>query len=69
MIIPLYRKEQIYELAQKYNFLILEDDPYYYLQVNIKLLKIKKKKKKKKKKKRERRNNFIIIIIIIIIIY
>ncbi|ORY74220.1 PLP-dependent transferase [Neocallimastix californiae] len=32
MIIPLYRKEQIYELAQKYNFLILEDDPYYYLQ-------------------------------------
>jgi len=34
MIIPLYRKEQIYELAQKYNFLILEDDPYYYLQVS-----------------------------------
>ncbi|XP_051159721.1 kynurenine/alpha-aminoadipate aminotransferase, mitochondrial-like isoform X2 [Leptopilina boulardi] len=25
------RKEKIYELAQKYDFLILEDDPYYFL--------------------------------------
>lgn len=25
------RKRQIYKLAQKYDFLILEDDPYYYL--------------------------------------
>lgn len=28
----LERKEKIYELAQKYNLIILEDDPYYYLQ-------------------------------------
>ncbi|KAG7206641.1 hypothetical protein KM043_000319 [Ampulex compressa] len=26
-----FRREQIYTLAQKYNFLILEDDPYYFL--------------------------------------
>lgn len=26
------RKHEIYALAQKYNFVILEDDPYYYLQ-------------------------------------
>ncbi|KAI8918078.1 pyridoxal phosphate-dependent transferase [Entophlyctis helioformis] len=26
------RKRRIYELACKYNFIILEDDPYYYLQ-------------------------------------
>ena len=26
------RKRDIYRLAQKYNLLILEDDPYYYLQ-------------------------------------
>jgi kynurenine/2-aminoadipate aminotransferase len=25
------RKRQVYSLAQKYDFLILEDDPYYYL--------------------------------------
>ena len=24
---------RIYEIAEKYNLLILEDDPYYYLQV------------------------------------
>ena len=28
---PYERKEKIYDLAQKYNFLILEDDPYYFL--------------------------------------
>ncbi|KAJ3274095.1 hypothetical protein HDV01_003588 [Terramyces sp. JEL0728] len=28
------RKKQIYKLAQKYNFLIFEDDPYYYIQFN-----------------------------------
>ncbi|EFC35573.1 predicted protein, partial [Naegleria gruberi] len=27
----LERKKQIYAISQKYNFLILEDDPYYYL--------------------------------------
>lgn len=26
------RKKEIYELAQKYDFLIVEDDPYYFLQ-------------------------------------
>ncbi|KAI5629070.1 kynurenine/alpha-aminoadipate aminotransferase, mitochondrial, partial [Silurus asotus] len=26
------RKQKVYELAQKYDFLIIEDDPYYYLQ-------------------------------------
>jgi len=26
------RKEEIYELARKYDFLIIEDDPYYFLQ-------------------------------------
>ncbi|KAM6221462.1 kynurenine/alpha-aminoadipate aminotransferase, mitochondrial [Rhynchocyon petersi] len=26
------RKKEIYELARKYNFLIIEDDPYYFLQ-------------------------------------
>ena len=26
------RKRKIYEIAQKYNILILEDDPYFYLQ-------------------------------------
>lgn len=28
------RKRKIYSIAQKYNLLILEDDPYYYLQFN-----------------------------------
>ncbi|XP_055970340.1 kynurenine/alpha-aminoadipate aminotransferase, mitochondrial isoform X1 [Sorex fumeus] len=28
------RKKEIYELAQKYDFLIIEDDPYYFLQFN-----------------------------------
>uniref|UniRef100_H0XUV2 Kynurenine/alpha-aminoadipate aminotransferase, mitochondrial n=1 Tax=Otolemur garnettii TaxID=30611 RepID=H0XUV2_OTOGA len=28
------RKKQIYELARKYDFLIVEDDPYYFLQFN-----------------------------------
>ena len=29
----LEKKKQIYALAQKYDFIILEDDPYYFLQV------------------------------------
>ena len=29
--IPDSRKKIIYKLASEYNFLILEDDPYYYL--------------------------------------
>ncbi|XP_071951457.1 kynurenine/alpha-aminoadipate aminotransferase, mitochondrial-like isoform X2 [Antedon mediterranea] len=32
--LPLDRKRQIYEIAQQYNFIILEDDPYYFLQFN-----------------------------------
>ncbi|XP_036280166.1 kynurenine/alpha-aminoadipate aminotransferase, mitochondrial isoform X2 [Pipistrellus kuhlii] len=28
------RKNEIYELARKYDFLIIEDDPYYFLQFN-----------------------------------
>ena len=28
------RKREIYKIAQKYNLLILEDDPYFYLQFN-----------------------------------
>lgn len=28
------RKKKIYNIAQKYNLLILEDDPYFYLQFN-----------------------------------
>ncbi|MCG8711208.1 aminotransferase class I/II-fold pyridoxal phosphate-dependent enzyme, partial [Brenneria sp. 4F2] len=27
------RKEAIYRIAQKHNFLIVEDEPYYFLQV------------------------------------
>lgn len=30
--LTLERKKKIYEIARKYNLLILEDDPYYYLQ-------------------------------------
>ncbi|XP_020853523.1 kynurenine/alpha-aminoadipate aminotransferase, mitochondrial [Phascolarctos cinereus] len=29
------RKKEIYELARKYDFLIIEDDPYYFLQFNM----------------------------------
>jgi len=29
--IPTHRKREIYRLACEYNMLILEDDPYYYL--------------------------------------
>jgi kynurenine/2-aminoadipate aminotransferase len=29
---PTWRKQEIYKLAQKWNLLILEDDPYYFLQ-------------------------------------
>jgi len=32
--LTLDRKKKIYEIARKYNLLILEDDPYYYLQFN-----------------------------------
>ncbi|XP_077866065.1 kynurenine/alpha-aminoadipate aminotransferase, mitochondrial-like, partial [Saccoglossus kowalevskii] len=28
------RRQEIYQIAQKYNLLIVEDDPYYYLQFN-----------------------------------
>eukprot|EP01080_Neovahlkampfia_damariscottae_P003600 gene3600-6335_t len=35
--IPDSRKEIIYKIASKYNFLILEDDPYYYLTYGSKL--------------------------------
>ncbi|XP_007457447.1 PREDICTED: kynurenine/alpha-aminoadipate aminotransferase, mitochondrial [Lipotes vexillifer] len=28
------RKKEIYELARKYDFLIIEDDPYYFMQFN-----------------------------------
>ena len=31
--LPLDRRERIYAIAQKYNLLIIEDDPYFYLQV------------------------------------
>ena len=31
-ITPLERKEEIYGICREYNILILEDDPYYYLQ-------------------------------------
>ena len=30
----LERKKEIYEIACEYDLLILEDDPYYYLQFN-----------------------------------
>lgn len=30
--LTLDRKKEIYAIARKYNLLILEDDPYYYLQ-------------------------------------
>ena len=30
--LPMSRKREIYEIARKYNVVILEDDPYYYLQ-------------------------------------
>ena len=33
----LERKKRIYELAQKFNLIVLEDDPYYYLQFDGKI--------------------------------
>jgi kynurenine/2-aminoadipate aminotransferase len=30
--LPLERKQAIYKIAQHYNLLIVEDDPYYFLQ-------------------------------------
>lgn len=32
--LTLKRKEKIYEIAQTYDLVILEDDPYFYLQFN-----------------------------------
>lgn len=32
--LPTERKIEIYRLACEYNFLILEDDPYFFLQFN-----------------------------------
>ena len=32
-LLPLERRQQIYSIANKHDLLILEDDPYYYLQV------------------------------------
>lgn len=32
--IPLPRKQEIYKLASQYNFLILEDDPYFHMSTN-----------------------------------
>ena len=31
-VLPLDRRRKIYEIASKFDLLILEDDPYYYLQ-------------------------------------
>ena len=33
----LERKKEIYEIARQHNLLILEDDPYYYLQFGEKI--------------------------------
>ncbi len=33
----LIKEHRIYALAQRFNFLILEDDPYYYLQFGDKI--------------------------------
>ena len=30
-VLPLERRERIYELCSRYNLLILEDDPYYFV--------------------------------------
>ncbi|CAK8673753.1 unnamed protein product [Clavelina lepadiformis] len=32
IVVPLQRKKEIYKIAQKYNLLIVEDDPYFYFQ-------------------------------------
>lgn len=31
IVIPTERKKEIYRIAQEYDLLILEDDPYFYL--------------------------------------
>jgi kynurenine/2-aminoadipate aminotransferase len=33
--LTLERKKEIYQLAQEYDFIIVEDDAYYYLQVKL----------------------------------
>ena len=33
-LLPLERRQKIYELASQHDLLILEDDPYYYLQAS-----------------------------------
>uniref|UniRef100_H2ZBC4 Aminotransferase class I/classII large domain-containing protein n=1 Tax=Ciona savignyi TaxID=51511 RepID=H2ZBC4_CIOSA len=35
---PLCRKKEIYKIAQEYNILILEDDPYYFIQSGSRLV-------------------------------
>lgn len=30
-VMPIHRRKEIYRLACEYNFLIIEDDPYYQL--------------------------------------
>ncbi|XP_013417330.1 kynurenine/alpha-aminoadipate aminotransferase, mitochondrial-like [Lingula anatina] len=35
--LPLERKREIYEIAREYNLLIIEDDPYYFLQFGSRL--------------------------------
>ncbi len=32
---PLERKIEIYEIARKHDLIIVEDDPYYYLQFTL----------------------------------
>ena len=34
-LLPLARRKEIYKLASQHDLLILEDDPYYYLQVHF----------------------------------
>ncbi|GMF64332.1 unnamed protein product [[Candida] boidinii] len=31
--LPFVRRQAVYQLARKFNFLIIEDDPYYFLQM------------------------------------
>ena len=30
-VMPLERKKEIYDICSRYNLLILEDDPYYFI--------------------------------------
>ncbi|AHY79189.1 AQG_2a_G0018540.mRNA.1.CDS.1 [Saccharomyces cerevisiae] len=40
-----HRKEAIYKIAQKYDFLIVEDEPYYFLQMNPYIKDLKEREK------------------------